>query len=60
MATCLFSLGTVFIGALLFSLARFRDSRVPQEAIIGIVDAVSSACAVLVLDRAPGGDVVLG
>lgn len=55
-ATYVFSLGSVFIGAGLFSLARFKDNRVPQEAIIGIVYAVSAACAVLVLDRAPGGD----
>jgi zinc/manganese transport system permease protein len=55
-ATYVFSIGSVFVGAALFSLARFRDNRVPQEAIIGIVYAVSAACAVLVLDRAPGGD----
>ena len=55
-ATYAFSLSAVFIGAGLFSLARFKDNRVPQEAIIGIVYAVSAAFAVLVLDRAPGGD----
>jgi zinc/manganese transport system permease protein len=44
-----------FLGAAVFSLARFRDERVPQEAIIGIAYAVSSALAILVLDRAPHG-----
>ncbi|MEW6357722.1 MAG: iron chelate uptake ABC transporter family permease subunit [Planctomycetota bacterium] len=44
-----------FAGAAVFSLSRFRDERIPQEAIIGIVYAVSSATAVLVLDKAPHG-----
>lgn len=43
------------IGAALFALGRFRDEVVPQEAIIGIVYAVGSAAAILVLDRAPHG-----
>jgi hypothetical protein len=43
------------IGAALFALARFRDEVVPQEAIIGIVYAVGSAAAILILDRAPHG-----
>lgn len=50
-----FSLGFTFIGAAVFALARFREERVPQEAIIGIVYAVCSATAILVLDRAPHG-----
>jgi len=45
------SLGFTFIGAAMFSIARFRDQRVPQEAIIGIVYAVSSAIAILVLSK---------
>lgn len=49
------SLGFTFIGAAVFALGRFRDNRVPQEAIIGIVYAVCSATAVLVLDSAPHG-----
>jgi len=49
------SLGFTFIGAAIFALGRFRDNKVPQEAIIGIVYAVCSATAVLVLDRAPHG-----
>lgn len=42
-------------GGVLFALTRVREERVPQEAIIGIVYAVSAALAVLVVDRAPQG-----
>jgi zinc/manganese transport system permease protein len=42
-------------GALLFSVSRTHRAAVPQEAIIGIVYAVSAAAAVLVVDRAPQG-----
>ena len=42
-------------GAALFSLTRVRRARIPQEAIIGIVYAVSAALTVLVVDRAPQG-----
>ncbi|RJP22141.1 MAG: metal ABC transporter permease [Candidatus Abyssobacteria bacterium SURF_5] len=49
------SLGFTFVGAAIFSVGRFRDEKVPQEAIIGIVYAVCSAAAILVLDRAPHG-----
>lgn len=52
----LMSLGFTFIGAALFALGRLRDESVPQEAIIGIVYAVSSAAAILVLDKAPHGE----
>src|SRR5262247_4561521 len=38
-------------GAALFALTRVRDGTVPQEAVIGIVYAVSAALAVLVVDR---------
>jgi zinc/manganese transport system permease protein len=38
-----------------FSVARFRDERIPQEAIIGITYAVASSVAILVLDRSPHG-----
>ena len=41
--------------AAVFALGRVRDESVPQEAIIGIVYAVSSAAAILVLDKAPHG-----
>ncbi len=51
-----FSLVATFIGAVIFSLTRTRKARVPQEAIIGVVFAVSAAAAVLVLSRAAEGD----
>jgi zinc/manganese transport system permease protein len=43
------------VGAFLFTFTRSRDPRVPQEAIIGTVYAVSAAAAILVLSRAPEG-----
>jgi zinc/manganese transport system permease protein len=42
-------------GAMLFAIARPYESSLPQEAVIGIVYAVSAALAVIVLDRAPLG-----
>src|SRR5689334_16958726 len=42
-------------GALFFAASRARRSAIPQEAVIGIVYAVSAALAVLVVDRAPQG-----
>ena len=50
-----FSLSATFLGAAVFSLTRIRQGRIPQEAIIGIVYAVSAAAGVLALDRAPHG-----
>ena len=49
------SLLFAFVGAAIFALGRFRDERVPHEAIIGIVFVVSAALAVLVLSKAPHG-----
>jgi zinc/manganese transport system permease protein len=42
-------------GALLFALVRAAGARIQQEAIIGIVYAVSASLGVLALDRAPQG-----
>jgi zinc/manganese transport system permease protein len=42
-------------GAGLFAVSRVHRGPIPQEAIIGIVYAVSAAVAVLVVDRAPQG-----
>ena len=50
----LFSLGFTFVGAAVFSLARMRHERVPQEAFIGIVYATASAMALLLLAKAAG------
>jgi zinc/manganese transport system permease protein len=43
------------LGALVLSLTRTRGRHVSQEAVIGVVYAVSSAAAVLIADRAPHG-----
>src|SRR4029453_18999138 len=42
-------------GAVLFAIARPYEAALPQEAVIGIVYAVSAALGVMVLDRAPLG-----
>lgn len=47
-----FALLFTFLGASVFSLGRFKDGRVPQEAIIGITYAVGSAATILVLSHA--------
>jgi zinc/manganese transport system permease protein len=49
--------GLVFtvVGATVFALTRSRERRVSQEAVIGVVYAVSAAAAVLVADRTPHG-----
>lgn len=49
------SLGATFVGAGVFALTRMRQSKIPQEAIIGIVYAVSAAAGILAIDRAPHG-----
>ncbi len=43
------------LGATIFALTRMKNERVPQEAIIGIVYAVSAASFILIMDRAPEG-----
>lgn len=48
-----FTLGFTFLGALFF--AYFREKKIPQEAIIGVSFAVSSALAILVSDKIPHG-----
>jgi zinc/manganese transport system permease protein len=50
-----FSLGFTLLGAAIFALTRSKKGRVPQEAIIGIVYAVSAAAAVLVMNKLPQG-----
>jgi len=48
-ATWVFSLLFSFLGAVVFSLTRVRDERVPQEAIIGLVFAMAAAIAILLI-----------
>lgn len=53
----LFSLAFTFVGAAAFAVARMRKERVPQEAFIGIIYAVASAAAILILSKsATGGE----
>lgn len=48
-----FSLAFTFIGAAIFAFTRtHRKTRIPQEAIIGIVYAVSAAVAILLMSKA--------
>ncbi len=50
------SLGFTIVGAAIFALTRVhRETRIPQEAIIGIVYAVSAAAAILAMSKAPEG-----
>jgi zinc/manganese transport system permease protein len=52
-AAYFFSLGFTFLGAAIFALSRVhRKTRIPQEAVIGIVYAVSAAVAILVMSKA--------
>jgi zinc/manganese transport system permease protein len=51
----LIALGLTLLGAAVFAATRLRRPLVPQEALIGIVYAVSAAGSVLVLSRAPEG-----
>lgn len=51
------SLTFTFISAAIFTLTRTRRYGIPQEALIGVVYAVSASLAIAVLSRAPeGGD----
>ncbi len=49
------SLGFALLGGVIFTLTRRIEGRVPQEAIIGIVYAVSSAAAILLVSHSPEG-----
>jgi len=49
--TYAYSLGFTFAGAVIFTLTRTRDHRVPQEALIGIVYVVAAATSIVLLSR---------
>ncbi len=51
----LVALGATTLGATILALTRSRERRVSQEAVIGVVYAVSAAGAVLLADRSPHG-----
>ena len=50
-----YALGATLIGSVVLALTRSRRRHVSQEAVIGVVYAVSSAAAVLVADRSAHG-----
>ncbi len=50
-----FSLGLTAIGAAIFAICRFREGKVPQEAVIGLIYAIAAAGAILLIDKAPHG-----
>ena len=50
-----FSLGLTAIAAGVFAITRRRHSKIPQEAVIGLVYAIAAALAVLLIDKAPHG-----
>ena len=50
-----FSLAFAFIGAAVFSISRYRNEKIPQEAIIGLTYAIAASIAILVIDKAPHG-----
>lgn len=54
-ATYAYSLAFTLIGALLLAFTRAWSTRIPQEALIGVVYVVSAAAAILLIDQAPQG-----
>jgi zinc/manganese transport system permease protein len=50
-----FSVALTAIAAAVFALSRTRESRVPQEAVIGLVYAIAAATAIILIDKAPHG-----
>ena len=48
------SLGFTFLGALIFSMVKGHEARIPQEAIIGITYAVASAAVILAMSQSSG------
>ena len=57
MWTYLWSFGFTLVGAAIFALTRMRNhSRVPQEALIGIVYVVAAAAGILLLSRTAEGN----
>jgi zinc/manganese transport system permease protein len=54
--TYFWSLGFTILGAAIFAITRVHhETRIPQEAIIGIAYAVSAAAAILAMSKAPEG-----
>ncbi len=53
-ASFVISMAFTFLGAAVFALSRLKDDRVPQEAVIGLVYAITAAVAVLVIEKTKG------
>src|SRR5438093_2659456 len=54
-ATYGYSLGFTLAAAVLLAFTRLWSTRVPQEALIGVIYVVAAAFAILLIDRAPQG-----
>src|SRR5438093_2602942 len=54
-ATYGYSLGFTLLAAVLLAFTRRWATRVPQEALIGVIYVVAAAAAILLIDRAPQG-----
>lgn len=54
-ATYAYSLGFALAAALVLTATRVWSTRLPQEALIGVLYVVAAAAAVLLIDRAPQG-----
>ena len=54
--TYAWGIGFTFAGAVIFTLTRTQERRVPQEALIGIVYVVAVAAGILLLSRNPEGN----
>ena len=50
-----YSLGFTLAAAVLLAFTRAWSSRIPQEALIGVIYVVAAAAAILLIDRAPQG-----
>ncbi len=48
------AMGFTFVGAGVFAISRMRNRRIPQEAVIGLVYAITAAVAVLVVGKIRG------
>ncbi|UCH35461.1 MAG: metal ABC transporter permease [Armatimonadota bacterium] len=54
-ASYVFAVVLTAIAAVIFTITRMRESKVPQEAVIGLVYAIAAATAILLIDKAPHG-----
>src|SRR5437764_1422821 len=54
-ATYVYSLAFTLLAAVLLAFTRAWGTRVPQEALIGVIYVVAAAAAILLIDRAPQG-----